>query len=207
METQDPSKPRRIPRWALAGAVAALVGSAAGVGSTYSSWSDSSNVANGTITSGDLDIALAGEQDVSVVRSGQSPKTVDPTTYKVSSGDVVTFTQPFTTTLDGDNMSGTLSTKWANAASLPKGVSGTYVLTDANNEPISQETPIGQSVQVKNLPNEKGHPAKIAVNLDFGEAGDQWSKDTSLSDAPSVADIGKIEVDLDQVRTGSGFIK
>lgn len=205
METHGPSKSRRVPRWAMAGAAAALVGATVGVGATQASWTDAATASTGTITAGDLDISLVGTETVTVQRSGSTPTTIDPDTYKASNGDVVTFTQPMTTTLDGDNMSGTLSTKWSKASSLPKGVSGVYLLVNDNDTALSDPAEIGTPVQVRNVPNKDQRPAKLVVRLDFSEADDQWSKDTSLSDAPSVADIGTIEVNLDQVRTGTGF--
>lgn len=205
METHGPSKSRRVPRWAMAGAAAALVGATVGVGATQASWTDAAAASTGTITAGDLDISLAGAETVTVLNSGSTPMTIDPDTYKVSRGDVVTFTQPMTTTLEGDNMSGTLSTKWSKASSLPKGVTGTYVLMNDDGTELSAPAEIGTPVQAKNIPNDKQRPAKLVVHLDFSGVGDEWSKDTSLSDTPSVADIGTIEVDLDQVRTGTGF--
>lgn len=160
----------------------------------------------GTLTSGDLDISLNGAERVQAKSSPTAtPTTVNPATYLAAPGSVVTFSQPMTTTLEGDNMSGVLSTSWRSAASLPDGVSASYHLENADGSNMTAETPVGQPVTVDNLPNEKARPATIVVTLDFASAGHTWAADTSLTEPAPVADFGQIDIDLDQVRTGAGF--
>lgn len=204
METHSSSKGGRGKRLALVGAAAVLVGTAT-VGATSASWTDHADTAGGTITAGDLDISLAGDETVTAAHAGGAATTIDPASFKASSGDVVTFTQPMTTTLEGDNMSATLSTAWTNPASIPAGVTGTYKLVDADGTATTPETPIGTSVEVKNVPNEKSRPVDLVVTLDMKDADATWASDTSLSDATPIADFGTIKVNLDQVRTGAGF--
>lgn len=90
----------------IKGAVAGTAGIALLLGGagTFALWNDSTTVAGGTITSGQLDIA---NQTAGVWKNGAA--TIDIATYKVVPGDVLTYTTTFDAIATGNTLKATLA--------------------------------------------------------------------------------------------------
>lgn len=76
----------------------------AGGAGTFAAWQDSAQISATSIQSGKLDIASVAN---GVWKSGST--TIDPATYLVVPGDVLTFTQDLTVEATGTNLAATLS--------------------------------------------------------------------------------------------------
>ncbi|NKS28042.1 alternate-type signal peptide domain-containing protein [Rhodococcus hoagii] len=134
-----------------AGAAAALLAGGAG---TFALWSDSENLAGGTIQSGKLTLTTAGTP--TWTKGGNS---IDITTYKVVPGDVITYNATATIGASGNNLAAhlkatvpglgtstelaqalqTSTTATVNSVPLPSDPAG-VAITSAND---------GQTVQVQ----------------------------------------------------------
>src|SRR5699024_7667658 len=95
----------------LTGVVAGAAGAALLLsGATYALWTDNATVEGGTITAGNLDVAVlppADQQstwhDVSADRT-DSPHAIDLSTFRIVPGDTITGTFGIDVGLEGDNM-------------------------------------------------------------------------------------------------------
>ena len=81
-----------------------------GGGGTLAVWNVEQNAQAGTVASGDLN--LVAEAGVWTVAGPAEPIDID--TYQIVPGDTLTYTQNVDITLDGDNISATLSIENAN---------------------------------------------------------------------------------------------
>jgi len=188
---------------------AALVVAVGAGAATYSLWTADGDAPAGIITSGDLDIALTPDSftwqetstDVVATQSGTSRESFGD--FVAMSGDSFTVRQGFTTTLEGENMLGLLAVRWGSPPQLPDGVSATYRVLDSDDEEVGSAT-LGQQVEVRDLPVGRD---TWTVEVSLGFADDRPDRYTTFSgtDPVEITGLGTIVVDLDQVRTGTGF--
>lgn len=136
---------------AIAAAAALLLG---GAGS-LAYWQESTTVSATSISTGQLHVATQTGA-WAVKKSGASTSTpiTNISTFKMVPGDTVTYTVPFTTTAEGDNLAATATVAWGAVSTLPSGVtstvSGTYnsaAFTGNTFAVVKQATPVaGQLV-------------------------------------------------------------
>ena len=194
-------------RLAITGA--ALVVAIGAGAATYALWTGDGDASAGVITAGNLDIALTPDSfawretspDVDARQSGTARESF--ARFVAMSGDSFTVSQGFTTTLEGDNMLGLLSVGWASPPRLPGGVSATYRVLDADDDEVASAR-LGQPVEVRDLPVGSD---SWTVEVDLTFAGDKPDRYTTFSgtDPVEITGLGAIVLDLDQVRTGTGF--
>lgn len=202
----------RVP--ALAG-VALLAGLATG-GGTFALWTAGSAVPNVVVSSGNLDIETAGTTWTETSADVEAaPHTIDPNDFLVREGDTVEVRYEFTTHLQGDNMLGELSVDWDEGApSLPTNVTGTYAvyrvqggadaaLTDVTNPPTLGDTVTldGNSQQIDAGDAGRTDTFAVVVELDFTGMPDRFDAGSTVQ----TADLGQLQVTLEQTRTGVGF--
>lgn len=169
---------------------------------TYSLWNDPATSAVGAIESGNLDLETTGATTWTETSTDvdAAPHPIDPAIFLATPGDTFKITQEFTTTLEGENMLGKISTSWSSPQDqdLPAGVSATYKLTSPG-KPSTAPVALGTSTSVTNLP--VGNAVwTVEVSLTFAA-----TKADRFTDPVELAKLGTIVVDLDQVRTGTGF--
>lgn len=196
-------------RLAITGA--ALVVAVGAGAATYALWTADGVAPAGVITAGDLDIALAPDSfawretssDVAVGarQSGTTPETFAD--FVAMSGDSFIVSQGFTTTLGGDNMLGLLRVGWGSPPHLPDGVSATYRVLDGDDDEVAT-APLGHPVEVRDLPAGDDRWT-VEVSLDLAHGRPDRYTTFSGTDPAEITDLGTIVVDLDQVRTGTGF--
>lgn len=183
---------------AAAGGVLALA--LATGATTYSLWSAPTDTAVGTIVAGNLELSPVGstawvETSADVAAS---PHTIEPATFLATPGDTFLISQKFSSLLEGENMLGKISTRWSAPQNLPTGVSASYILK-APGHPATVPAALGTSVNVPNLPvGTTEWTVEVTLSLAPGKAD-------RFSDPAELAKLGTIVVDLDQVRTGTGF--
>lgn len=133
----------------------------AGAGGTFATWSDTKSVGAGTITDGELKLAV----EPGSWKNGDT-EIPDIADFKMVPGDTVTFTTTVTPTIVGDNLKATLSATLPNDESQWTVVStmtgGDGVLTDADS---GQSYPVTVDVT---LPAESGNTSQEAT-LNLGE--------------------------------------
>ncbi|PFG40444.1 alternate signal-mediated exported protein [Georgenia soli] len=187
----------------------ALVVAVGAGAATYALWTADGDAPAGVITAGDLDIALRPDSftwqetspDVAAQQSGTTRDSFAE--FVAMSGDTFTVSQGFTTTLEGDNMLGVLSVSWGTQPQLPAGVSASYRVLDAADAEVASAR-LGQRVEVRDLP--VGEESwTVEVDLTFAEDKPDRYTTFSGTDPVEITDLGTIVVDLDQVRTGTGF--
>jgi alternate signal-mediated exported protein len=93
----------KLVKGALAGAagIALLLGGAG----TFAYWNSTAGVTGGTITAGDLKIVNDGAAGV---WKDQTGTVINPATYRIVPGDVLTYTDDLTVTAVGKNIAATL---------------------------------------------------------------------------------------------------
>lgn len=150
------------PRHALKALAAAGLGVIllAGVGGTFALWSDDENLTTGTITNGELSLALT---EGSWSQNGE-PLT-DLSSFRMVPGDELVLTAEVTPTIVGDNLVATLAGQYL-------GDSGEHwdVVTTLPDADSLTEADSGQPhdiVVTVSLPQESGNESQTAV-LDLG---------------------------------------
>ncbi|MDN6175547.1 MAG: hypothetical protein L0J17_09165 [Brevibacterium sp.] len=194
-------------RTLVLGAVVLVTAMAVG-GGTAAVWTTASDAPDTTITAGNLDIT-AGERmwtetSTDVANPGA---TIDPAAFLIRRGDAVTMSQPFTTTLQGDNMIGKVSVDWSDPSTIPNGVSASYDIYDASGQTVGSTRNLGESLNLDEteellLTDDDGRvdDFTVTVSLDFAGLSDRFSDDSTTQ----LTDLGKFTIRLDQVRTGGG---
>ena len=199
----------RVP--ALAGA-ALLAGLAAG-GGTFALWDTGTALPQAVVTSGNLDIQA--ESTTWTETSGDvssAPHAIDPESFPVRAGDTIAVRYEFSTQLQGENMLGQLAVGWDDGApSLPEKVSGTYVVyqvVEGTDVPLTGPLPLGQSTTTGPTAAQMDTDAAgrtdtfaIVVDLEFEGMDDRFGAGSQVQ----TADLGQLQVTLEQTRTGVGF--
>lgn len=197
----------RLPLMAGAALVAGMVAS----GGSFALWSAADTADGAVITAGNLDVSSDSNAPLWRVSSapGESPgEEIMSSEFLVRAGDATTADFDFTLTMEGDNMRAALNLDWRTAPELPEGVTGTYVLLDAEREPVLDEE--GNSVRGALPSNTEnidlgvfdvaGETAieslTLQMALDFSEMADRFGPDSE----PQTADLGEFAVVLDQDR-------
>ncbi|MHA3685070.1 SipW-dependent-type signal peptide-containing protein [Leucobacter sp. HY1908] len=194
-------------------AVAAFALAAVGGGSSFALWNAAEQIDPVIITAGDLEIEASDgvwhEVSPDVAHPQQD---IDPATFLVRQGDSLAASFDLTAAVQGDNLVGELGVDWPVAPQLPEGVDGTYALylqaADGTLTDLTDLTGLGTPVQIdadehRLVADNAGKSSKLllTVQLDFSEMEDRQGAATLAQ----VANLGPIEVTLDQRRTGDGF--
>lgn len=204
------------------GAVAAAAGAALLVGGgTFALWSDSADVAGGTITNGTLDVTASAITwtDVSPDRADSPHAITDLTTWRMVPGDVVEGTTEVEVTLVGDNLVAELGVTTVDAAALPEGIEVSYAYTVEGDGSTAVTGVLGEDSPVRFAANrtgqDAGDPENAAPTVVVGEDGtvtltlavtvtfDGSVTGTTSAEAETV--LGALNPTLTQVRTGADF--
>lgn len=215
------SKQKRAGAALTIGALAASLGG----GAVYAAWSDSEQAGGGTITAGNLDVALVGDetgawQDVSADRS-DSPHEIDLDTFKIVPGDTIQGTYAVDAALQGDNLVAKLGMKNAqtgtpvgNLIGDTNGVKITYSLVKADGSPVAGATDIavGTDTNVTFAAADNSNkgdlptlPAELDETADYNVVV-KATFDANTPDQTRVktqAALSDMTVSLDQVRSGA----
>lgn len=188
----------------------ALVAGLTAAGGTFALWTADSGPGAVTITAGDLDIEPHGEAVWTETSAdvATAPRTIDPTTFLVRQGDTVEVAYGFTTYLQGDNLVGQLEVDFSDPASLPGGVSASYTVYDAAEQPLAPPAVLGTattfddpSQQLAADDSGRTDSYTLVISLDFTGMADRFSAESAVQ----LTDLGGFDVELHQVRTGVGF--
>ncbi|MBO0923061.1 alternate-type signal peptide domain-containing protein [Cellulomonas sp. zg-ZUI199] len=191
-------------------------------GTTFALWSDSADVAGGTITNGKLDVeasALAWV-DASPDRADKGHAISNLTTWRMVPGDVVEGTSEIDVTLVGDNLVAELGVDTTAAANLPTGMTVTYAVYDGatTTDPVATGA-LGKDSSLRFAANREGqaagNPTNPAPTIVVGTDGTAELKVvvtatfsgtvTGTTSAGAATDLSKIGVTLTQVREGTDF--
>lgn len=143
---------KKITKGALATGlgVALLLGG----GGTLAVWNDSQATQPGSIVSGDLALSAG----TGVWKNAQGT-TVDVSTYKVVPGDKLTFTQPVTVTLVGDQLQATLAVT---------GMAGSgFAANNVAVQPVQLKTADGQAVSATLTAADNGKTYTASTTFEF----------------------------------------
>ncbi|PWD50942.1 hypothetical protein C8046_10040 [Serinibacter arcticus] len=187
-------------------------------GGTFALWSDSADVAGGTITTGNLDIAAIADEtewvDASADRLDKG-HVIDVAEWKAVPGDVATGEFYFSAALEGDNLVADLTSTVADASAAWYTVESvasyttdgtTWVPFAGDVQSFTSEDNVNNVPALPELPAAVGTDANVKVTV----------KVTVLAGAPNVnqvntnstINLGAIAVGLEQTRdagTGAGF--
>ncbi|HLS25637.1 MAG TPA: hypothetical protein VK063_07175 [Beutenbergiaceae bacterium] len=203
--TSPPARPRgrwRLPALAASGLLTGLLLA----GGTLTLWTADTAGAVGTVVSGDLRIDLSGpprwDETSTDVEAPQQD--LDPAAFLARPGDTVELTQAFDVALTGDNMRAGTTVRWSHPADLPAGISAEYVILDAADQPLIPSTPVGTQADLPTLVSDNdGRTEQYTLQVALSFAAD--GEDRFGPQAPVVlADLGTIELLLEQIRTGDG---
>ncbi|HLS25635.1 MAG TPA: alternate-type signal peptide domain-containing protein [Beutenbergiaceae bacterium] len=185
-------------------------------GGTFALWSDSEQVDGGSITAGNLDVALVGDvawADVSADRD-DSPHGIDLSEFRIVPGDTIQGEFGFEAALEGDNMVAELTLDGGAAAGdlldrldvkVTVDGDGVQETTDWDGAPIQVQFGSEDNTNLDGLltlpATTSGTAAfTVTVTVDF----DEDTPDQVLTQA--TAALGDLTVGLDQVRTDApGF--
>lgn len=178
-------------------------------GGTHALWSDQDAAGHGpaaVLRAGHLDVALGraawSETSPDVVGT---PRSIDPATFLAMPGDTVVLRQNFATTLTGDNITAELSVRWSRGADVPEGVSATYRIHGDATAP-TDPVPVGQRVVLPQLPaGERPWNVQVTFALDPGSHV-HYAEDPIPARLTTLADLGDMEIELRQVRSGAGYL-
>ena len=193
----------------------ALVGGAAGA--TYAFWSASVTLPGAVVVHGDLDIELAGEATWRQLEPevGNVGMRADGMTaaHLATPGDVLTLTQQFRTSLEGNNLAARLNVDWTDPAALgaPGAVTTTYVITPPNgiagtSRPLGTPSTFPEApanITPETLASWGAAPWTLTVRLEY--TGNDIIVAPSEITAPRFTELGTIQLELAQVRDGDGF--
>ena len=199
---------RRRP---LALGIAAVLAASMAAGVTYTAWSSDADASIGVLRSGNLDLQLVGGIEWAETSPGLTGHAVATGTngaavHLAVPGDSFTVTQRFRTTLEGDNLRARLTVSWLASTSVPAGVTGTYVVTPpsgAPSAPVALGSPVTLPGGTGTLPTGTGDWTLVAT-LVWGGA-DRVVAPGALAAQPATSATGTMQIDLQQVRTGTGF--
>jgi alternate signal-mediated exported protein len=201
-------------------------------GATFALWSDSESIDGGTITAGNLDIALTGSQwyDVSADRT-DSPHTIDLSTFRIVPGDTIRGDYKVDAALAGDNMMAQLKIAHgritSDLLSTDNGVTLTYRILDSEGTQVSGISPVNGSTSLSLRASEDNSNNKLAeggipgvgntltLPAELGGDPDITVEITAKFDADTPAQVrtqatallADFTVSLEQVRTKArGFV-
>lgn len=173
-----------------AGAAAVLL--LGGLGS-FALWSDSEDLDGGTITSGDLSLEQVGEPVWSEVSGDvNAAGVIDPATFLIVPGDVITYASTFEINASGDNLLADLS---VNIADIAPGADNaelvSYIDTDIVATSGATTLPTdGTTVRISSTDQ------TVALTVTF-----IFDRETPLQEAQNQSiDLEAFTLDLQQVR-------
>lgn len=167
---------------AIAAAITLLLG---GAGS-LAYWQESASVAATSVSTGQLHVTVPTTGSTWTVKKNTTATATPITnisTFKMVPGDIVTYTVPFTTTAEGDNLTATGTVAWGAAATLPAGMtsstSGTYnsvAFAGTTFAVVKQATPVnGQLV--------------FTLTWDFGTTGNTTGMSQTINLAATTVTV------------------
>jgi alternate signal-mediated exported protein len=175
----------KLLKGAIAGAagVALLLGGAG----TFALWNDSANLDTGTITAGNLSVAL----DSTGVWADQNGDITDIGAYRIVPGDVLTYTQDVTVTADGDNLTAELGLADASVtATTPGNLADDTLaayLNDPDNHSVTTADLAPATTPATYVVQSGTHAVTVVVTLTF-PAG-------TLDDGSNDAKLGSVDLD------------
>ncbi|QIM19229.1 hypothetical protein G7066_12810 [Leucobacter coleopterorum] len=202
----------------VAGSVLAGAGLLSAAGMAFALWTSNAAFAGGRVTAGDFNLTY-GEASWRQVTPGVTDPASGalkdgPGDFVSMPGDVIEVVIPVTTTLQGDNLNAKMLVD-AGAAAFKDIEAGTIVAgfrveNEAGEQagPESGEAKLGESITVKGLVSSD---VGVTVNwqvivtvrvVDFY----RWTEQKPLLDLTKW-DVGGVNVSLQQVREGPGFVE
>lgn len=197
-----------------AGAAAVLLAG----GGTYALWSSEDSFLGGMFTAGDLSMTT-GTPTWAQITPGVSPGatgglTATPDGFRSMPGDVIQIRVPATTTLQGDNLNGGFSVRFAHPDALNQAVADGRISTgfhveDADGDrvaPASGEAELGTTVMVPGLVgDDDGETTSWTVVVTVNVLGDYSWVTPATEGFPGEWAAGDMVVRLEQVRAGAGY--
>ncbi len=187
----------------VAMALATTILTLGAVGSTYALWDDAASPQPaGTITSGNLDIALDGATEWTEISSDvpAAPQVIDANTFLATPGDTFRVRQRFMTTLDGENLRAKITVDWTAPPVAPSDVVIVYRILAQNAAPLSTFVPAGTPTVLDDLPGvDTNYILDVKVTY-------RPIKPDLMSPAVETTQLGNIQIDLDQIRSGTGYV-
>lgn len=177
-------------------ATAALAAGAALGGGTLALWNSTASGSAATVVAGNLDISSA---DVTWAETSEDVDSPQAGTFLVRQGDTATAVFPFQAVLDGDNLAANIGVDWRVAPSLPAGVTGDYVVLDADENEVASGVLGASNAALARVT--AGGDYELQVTLDFAGLDDRFGADSTVQ----TADLGEFDVTLTQIRSGEGF--
>lgn len=182
----------------------ALLGGLVLGGGTFALWNHNSDGVPLPLTSGNLSISHHHEPTWQVLPDGSESAlhAVDPTQYLFRPGDIAVAEHPFTVELSGTNTQAVLSVAWDLPPQLPEGVTGTYMLVDDAQKPLTDPLLVGETAELYTFTahdDAAEHQLSVSVRLDL--TGMVEPDAPEQLDHPQV--LGEFAVRLDQRRDGS----
>lgn len=199
---------RRAP--VAAGLGVAVVVAVVGTG-TFAGWSASSGFRGGDVVAGDLELTT-GTTTWRQVTPGVSPGasgtlTTPPPGFLSMPGDVIEVRVPVTTRLQGDNLAARLRVRPGDPEDLGPNVRAGIHIEDADGRqvaPAAGDAPYGELSLAGLTGTDAGRTQQWSVVVVVEVLGDYvWHE--GAGQTPTWWDVGDLAVDLDQVRSGSGF--
>lgn len=207
------TKPTRRARLIAGAGIACLALLGTG-GVTYALWNAQSQFTGGDVTAGDLDLSYGDGTWAQITPGVDDPAggllSEGSAGFHSMPGDVIEFRVPLTTELQGDNLNARMNVEMGNAANteLRDGrIAATYVVEDSTGAPASAHALPGTPVDVAGLiGTNAGVTAQWTVVMTVEVLGDyRWTAVDPLEDLDAWS-LGGIDVTLEQVRSGAGFI-
>lgn len=204
------------------GLVAGAAGAALLVGgATFALWSDSATVDGGTITSGNLDVALVGAPqwvDVSADRAG-GDHAIDLETFRIVPGDTIEGHFGIDAALEGDNLVAALGLDLGategSLVSAEQGVTVTYSLVDASGAVVGEVADVAAgdtaTVHFASADNSDNEAPLAVLPAELSGSALYTVVVTAEFDAETpeqvrtqaAAQLAELSVSLDQVRAGA----
>lgn len=193
-ETTAPRRHRR--RSVIAGGLV-LAAAALMLPGTQATWSAAATKAVGTIASGYLGIVESGTGTWTETTPGLTPAPVTLTNRLITPGDSFEGVHTYTVTSDGDNLAARFSMNWTTPKTAVTGVDTAYTVSVGTT--TTARTPVGTATAPIDLP--KGN-STVTVRLYVSMPATAGQNETPTQ---SLAGLGAIRVQAEQVRTGGGF--
>lgn len=198
----------------IAGVTIASLGVLGSGALAFALWNAQDSVSGGEVVAGDLDLAY-GTGTWSQITPGVAAPAggtllAGTDGFHSMPGDVIEFSIPVTTTLQGNNLSAEMKVAMESSAAqyLENGViEANYFVQDARGDAASETAELGSSVQVEGLIG--GNEAVVSdwtIVVTVAVLGEYvWTAAEPLAEL-GAWDIDGIDVSLHQTRSGEGFV-
>lgn len=198
----------------IAGSVIAGIGVLSAGGVAFALWNAETHISGGAIGAGDFDLSYGEGSWSQITPDVNSPAggTLSGGTAGFISmpGDMVELRIPVETTLRGENLNAGMNVDAGTGANhdLDRGViAASYRVEDADQQAASDEAELGVPVTVTGLVGSNaGVTSSWTVVVTISVLGDyRWTDTEPMLDLDKWS-VGGINVTLEQLRSGDGFI-